>query len=381
MIFLLGILLLSNLFWFILAIQSIDALRQIAYLPEEGEPVSVPKISIVIPARNESGTLSHTLESLLAQDYSNFEILIVDDHSEDTTFQIAQEFAERDGRVRALKGAELPEGWRGKAWALQQGAAIAEGNWLLFTDADIVQHSKTLKCALALAQKEKLDLLSIAPHMDCLSFWEKVMLPFFVAILGLVRPLHKSNDPKSSIALASGGFLLMKSLIFRHIGGYEQIHDAIAEDLKLAELFKFNRYKIKTVITRSKWLRTRMYDSFGSIWEGLSRHAFEVSHYNPLRLCVSVLLAYSVIVAPAILGVTGIFTHQWKVVGLSAFPILMMVLLQTVMNHRWGISLFYFFSFPLATFFYGMMMLNSMFSFYFRGGNLWKGRRYGRKVA
>ena len=381
MIFLSVILLLSNVFWLALAIQSIGSLRRIAYLPEDGEPVSTPKISIVLPARNESRNLSNALESLLAQDYSNFEILVIDDHSEDNTFEIAQEFSRRDQRVRALKGAELPDGWRGKAWALQQGAGIADGNWLLFTDADMIHDPRTIRCALGLAQREKLDLLSIAPHMNCLTFWEKVMLPFFVAILNLVRPLHKSNDPKSNVALVSGGFLMMKALIFRHVGGYEQIHDAIAEDLRLAEFFKFHAYKIKTVVSRSKWVRTRMYDSFKAIWEGLSRHAFEVSNYNPLRLCSAVLLAYAVIVTPAMVGVYAMVVHDWRLAAYCAFPIVVMVALQSVLNSRWGISLFYFFSFPLATFFYGMMMLDSMLSFYFRGGNLWKGRRYGRKTA
>src|SRR5437870_1549924 len=130
MIFLSAILLLSNIFWLAVAIQSISALRRIAYLPENGQPASFPKISIVLPARNESRNLSRALESLLAQDYADFEILVIDDHSEDNTLEIAQEFAHRDQRLRALKSAELPSGWRGKPWALQQGAGIAEGNWL-----------------------------------------------------------------------------------------------------------------------------------------------------------------------------------------------------------------------------------------------------------
>ncbi len=173
----------------------------------------------------------------------------------------------------------------------------------------------------------------------------------------------------------------MKTMLFRHIGGYEQIHDAIAEDLKLAELFKHNRYKIKTVVSRSKWLRTRMYDSLASIWEGLSRHAFEVSHYNPVRLSLAVLLAYAFGIGPFITLIGGIVVHRPVLIALSLLPVLTMVGMQTVLNYRWGISLLYFFSFPLAIFLYGLMMLDSMFSYYFRGGNLWKGRRYGRQPA
>src|SRR5262249_37196765 len=151
----------ANLLWLRLFILGIVSLRKREYLDEAAEPVSAPLISIVVPARNESRILSQTMEALAALDYPNYEVLIIDDHSEDNTYQLATKFAEQHPNFRAMKAAELPEGWRGKSWALQQAVSFAQGNWMLFTDADIQLHPLALRKALAHAQKEKLDLLSV----------------------------------------------------------------------------------------------------------------------------------------------------------------------------------------------------------------------------
>ncbi|HEY4491505.1 MAG TPA: glycosyltransferase, partial [Acidobacteriota bacterium] len=345
------------------------------------EPASGPKISILVPARNESRIVSQALDSLLQQNYPDFEVLIIDDHSEDDTYKIASSYAGRDARVKALKSADLPPYWRGKAWALQQAAAQAKGNWLLLTDADVIHHPQILRRALALAQREKLDFLSVIPHLECETFWEKVILPSWAAILVMLRPFHKSNDPRSNVSLASGGFILVKALVFRYLGGYDSIHTALAEDLQLAKLFKSSGYRIKTVLTKSRWVRTRMYRSLREIWDGLSRHAFELIHYNAVHIIAGVLLAYMLIVAPFAASILTPLFQQWRLLFLSLLPVLAMTGMQSVINHRWGIPLRYFFSFPLATAVYGMIMIHSMLSYYFWGGNLWKGRRYASRAG
>src|SRR5262245_30133483 len=175
----------ANLFWLAFLIQAYIGLRKLEYLHEDIEPVSTPKVSIIVPARNESRIVARSLHSLLNQDYPDFEIILVDDHSEDDTFAIATAIAEQDSRLRVVRSVELPGDWRGKAWANQQGAAYAKGNWLLFTDADIEFHPSTLRLAVANAQKDKLDFLSIVPRMECNSFWARVVLPGFAIILNM----------------------------------------------------------------------------------------------------------------------------------------------------------------------------------------------------
>src|SRR5262249_32290130 len=138
MIILYAILVLVNLFWLGLVIQSKRAKRDLPYLLENGEPNSSPKVSILVPARNEAKILSRTLQSLLALDYPDFEVIVIDDQSEDATPEIAASAAAQDSRVIVLRSEDLPQGWRGKTWALQHGLGLAKGTWLLLTDADMV---------------------------------------------------------------------------------------------------------------------------------------------------------------------------------------------------------------------------------------------------
>lgn len=378
MIFLYVALAIANLFWIAVITEAASGLSRLQVLPEDDQPNAYPPISILVPARNETRILSQTLESLLKLDYPDFEILVVDDHSEDGTFELAESFAKKDSRVRAFHGTDLPPDWRGKSWALQQGATAANGNWILCTDADMTFHPSTLRRALAAAQKEKIDLYSILPNIECHTFWERVVLPAFAIILSMVRPLHKSNDPKSKVAIAAGGFLLTKSLIFRHIGGFHLIRESIAEDAKLAELYKHYGYRLKTVFSRTPTVCTRMYETFGEMWEGLSRHAFEGAGNNPVRMIAALFAIYFLMVAPAPLLILGLIAGKFTLAALCAFPVLAMIFVQAYACRRLQVPIYYGISFPLAAFLYGLMMAWSMFSYYFRGGNLWKGRRYGK---
>jgi hopene-associated glycosyltransferase HpnB len=374
------ILVLANFFWLAILIQAHRSWKKFQYLREDIEPVSTPPVSVIVPARNESRILSQTLDSLLKLDYPDYEVLLIDDHSEDNTYEIAASFAARDSRLKAYRSADLEPGWFGKAWALQQGVVFAKGNWLLFTDADVIHEPSSLKIALANAQKEKLDLLSIVPHIECKTFWEKVILPAFVIILGMGRPLYKINEEGSGVAGAAGGFILVRGLVFNHLGGYQTIRDALAEDLRLAELFKFSGYRIKMLLAKNKVISTRMYESLAEISRGLSRHAFEIMNHNALKMITAILLNYLIMTGPLISLMTGLFIKNWLLVLLSLLPVLTMILLQSVVNSLMGISPLYFLSFPLATSLYGWWMFDSMVSHYFRGGNMWKGRKYRKHV-
>lgn len=379
MIVLYVILAAANLFWLIALVQAAAALRNAPYLPDNGVPASTPKISILVPARNESKNLERSVLSLLAQNYPDFEILVVDDHSEDNTFEIAESVARRDPRVKVIRSSDLPPDWRGKSWALQQAARAATGSWILLTDADVTHHPDNLRNALAAAQKDRADLISILPHVECVTFWERVVLPAFAVILSMVRPLHRSNDPSSPVALAAGGFILVKGLLFRHMDGFHRIREAVAEDVKLAELFKSSGYKIRTCLTREPRVSTRMYDSFHGIWEGLSRHAYEATGFSAARVLVTVLAGYSLLVAPVPALAAGVALGNAWILALSAFPTLAIFATQAIANHHFRVPIYYLFSFPLAAGLYGLMMLNSMISHDIRGGNLWKGRRYRKE--
>ena len=140
-------------------------------------PSSPPRVSIIVPARNEEVNIRSCLASLLEQDYPDFEIIVVDDRSSDRTGVHVRQFSQDDARVKLVEGEDLKEGWLGKSHAIHQGVSIATGDWLLFVDADTWQHPQGLSAAMGHVLREKVDMLSLYPHFICKTFWEKVIQP------------------------------------------------------------------------------------------------------------------------------------------------------------------------------------------------------------
>jgi len=139
--------------------------------PPVTAPEALPQVSVVIAARNEELDLPATLDCLLAQDYPNLEIIVVEDSSTDRTGEVIDT---RAPRVRRVNPPPLPEGWVGKNWACWNGAQAATGEWILFEDADVRTHPAAVRTTLEWAEREHADLVSIGPAVDMRSFWERV---------------------------------------------------------------------------------------------------------------------------------------------------------------------------------------------------------------
>jgi chlorobactene glucosyltransferase len=202
-----------------------------------------PSLSVIIPARDEEQDLRCSLESVLSQAGVELEVIVVNDHSRDRTGAIADAVASADPRVKVIHDPELPPGWLGKCNAMQQAAARATGELLLFSDADILHQPGCLQTALTELERERLDFLSFFPRMEFVSLWENIVLPAMVAGLAeLVRPgIH---DPQSPEAMGAGAFLLVRSAVFRTVGGFEPIKHEIADDVSLARLVKRHGFRV-----------------------------------------------------------------------------------------------------------------------------------------
>ena len=199
---------------------------------------SFPKVSIILAARNEEQALPAALESMLALDYPDFEIVLVDDDSRDRTGAIADAWVTKPvarGRLKVLHNKQLPPDWHGKVHALHLAANAATGEWILATDADVVFHPSILRVAMSCALGRGVQFLSIVPELEFGSFWEKVVLPAFAFLISSIFPLHQVNDPGSSRALAAGAFILMKREDLNALGGYSRLRKVLIEDLRLAE--------------------------------------------------------------------------------------------------------------------------------------------------
>ena len=351
----------------------------------EDTPAALPQVSVILAARNEEAALPATLDSLLELDYPGYEVILVDDDSTDRTGTIADEYAQRTAleRLKVIHNRERPAGWTGKVYALHLAACAAQGEWLLATDADVVHHPQTLRRSVSLALRRGVDLLSLAPHIESASFWERVVLPFFSFGIASRYPLFLVNNPRCRRALAVGGFILMRRRELESLGGYAQINSTVIDDLRLAELFKWNGRRIYLAATRSL-LRTRMYENCREVWEGLCRTAFEGMGFSVVKVLAILALILVADILPWAAALTLALRDFWAGHSLMADSTLLLassacltsalVYLPFLIVLR--VSPRYVFTIPLAAAFCAGVAVDSMLASIFRSGVRWKGRHY-----
>jgi len=240
-----------------------------AHFPSDG-----PLVSILVPARNEAHRiLPMAILSMARQDYPSLEIVAVDDRSTDDTFEILEQIAETEPRLRVIRGGELPPGWLGKPWALEQAKRAARGTWLLATDADVIFAPSVVRAALSVAFRRRLDAISLVPDAGGEGLMTRVVLPIASWMIAMVFPVTKTNDPDSPIALGCGAFVLVRRTAHDEIGGYETIRAEIADDVATARALKQagKRFRLEGALDL---LRTPMYTTLGELWHGFSKNAF-----------------------------------------------------------------------------------------------------------
>ena len=261
-------------------------------------PEPAPFISILIPARNEEPNIEACLESLQKQDYPNFEILVLDDNSSDSTANIVARIAARDERIQLIRGELLPEGWAGKPFACYQLAKRARGSWLLFVDADTTHASHMLRSVLALTIELRPSLLSGFPRQLATSLPQKVAIPvlYFVILSWLpVWWLQRSKVPKPSLAI--GQFLLFPKEEYWRIGGHKAVKSRILEDVWLGVEVKRHGGRCAAV-DLSPVVSCHMYRSLGAMWEGFIKWIYSVAVLSRAALIGLIVAGYVFFLAP-----------------------------------------------------------------------------------
>ena len=351
----------------------------LARAPEE----PLPKVSIVVPARNEERSIERCVRSLATQRYLDAEIIVLDDRSTDATPQILERLAAEYPALRVIRGEDLPEGWVGKPWALHQAQRHASGAWLLFTDADSAHAPAGVASALAFVVSARADALSLGARQELGTFWERVTLPFILGmIFYAVGPLEDINDPmQPERALANGQYILVERSAYDALGGHAALRAEIVEDVQFARRLKADGRFRYVLAGGTRLASVRMYHSLPEIWAGFTKNVFLGAEGN-----VPVLLAGAafmlVLSAPPVLVLLAIARRKpyealesaaataaaivtwWRGIGMVGMPP--------------AAALYQ----PLGTAFFAGVMLNSTFRVVSGRGVEWRGRRYsGRPTA
>lgn len=340
-----------------------------------------PLISILVPARNEEKDIVPCLESLRRQDYPNFEILVLDDSSSDSTAPLVAEIAARDCRVRLLKGQSLPKGWAGKPFACHQLASEAKGSWLLFTDADTIHAPAMLRSAISYAQDHRLSLLSGLPLQNTVSLSQRVVVPtFYFAILSLFPLwwLQGSRSPKPGLSI--GQFLFVLAEDYRGIGGHEAVKSRILEDVWLG-LAMARRGKRQAVVDLSDVVSCRMYEGLGELWEGFSKWTYSFASLSLWLPILIILVGASLFLAPFILMAWHFAPFltdlDWSMI--IVLQVLIILLMRLLVDHRFGHSRLYSLSHPASISFILLSCAYGSVKRLTGEGVHWKERLYGSK--
>lgn len=272
-------------------------------------------VSVIVPARNEASDIGQCLRSLLNQDYSQLQIIAVNDHSEDNTPKIMDEIAAGDPRLRVIHNPPLNPGWLGKHNAMQAAFEHVDSELVLLTDADVAFEPPCISLAVGELQRKQLDLLSIYPQFQFISFCETLLVPFYVGGAAVfLSPAIES--PQSRHAMATGAFILMRTECLRKIGGFDAIKSDILDDVCMARKFKEYGFAIG-LRSAPDLMRIRFFKNNRHAFFGATKHLLgsvqEFVWVAPLVAMIP-LLMYGVLV----LGLLyGCFTQSYLLAGLS----------------------------------------------------------------
>jgi hopene-associated glycosyltransferase HpnB len=342
---------------------------------------SWPRVVAIVPARNEAETIVQTIRSLAAQDYpGEFSIIIVDDHSEDATANLARKAANESAasqRVKIHSAAPLAPGWTGKLWALNEGVQVASEDkpeFLWFTDADIEHAPDTLHRLVFRAEKDALDLASLMVLLQAKTFAERLLVPPFLYFFLMLYPPRWIADPNAGTAGAAGGCILLRRNVLAPIGGIASIRGEVIDDCALARAVKKNGGRIWMGLTRRS-VSLRSYWSFSEIRNMIARTAFTQLRYSILFLVLALAGLFVTFLLPWFSFLSG-EDPAWF---LASTAICLMTVTFGVTVRFYSLPWPWALTLPLAATYYGYATFVSAVRYWLGRGGQWKGRAQAQR--
>ncbi len=338
-------------------------------LVEDEDPL--PAVSIVIPVRNEERNLEQALQSVLALDYPDLEIIVVNDRSTDDTGAILEKMAERDARLAVVTLDDLPAGWIGKPHALHVGAQQARGEFILFTDADVVFHPSVLRKAMAHVQANGFDHVTLIPQGTMPGSFLRTLSATFGMFMFIIFKPWKARNPRSRRYMGVGAFNLIRAPAYRALGGHEPVALRPDDDLKFGKLVKDHGYR-QDVLNGRGMVTVEWYRSLGEFVDGLMKNMFAGMEYRVSSVIAATLAALVMHIWPWIgVWVTG----GWPQAG-YAVTILMMVGSFGVAMAPFGVKFRHGLLLPLTISVLVYIQCRSAALALWRGGIVWRGTFY-----
>jgi chlorobactene glucosyltransferase len=342
-----------------------------------------PRVSVVIPARDEEGEIERAVRSHLSQDYPDVQVVVVDDRSRDRTPEILAALAREDRRLIVVEGTDPPEGWLGKPHALWQGARVADGEILLFADADVRYDRRALREEVAVLEGRDLDLVAFFPRLEMRGFWENVLLPYLSVgvFLGLgflaVRPRFKG------LALGAGVGNLVRRRVYDAVGGHEALRDSVIDDVHLAIAVKRGGFRVG-VFRADDRIAVRIYRGFRGVWDGFTKNvawAFPGAGGAVLFALTLVLFAASVAPAATLLAAGARAPVASADVRLAAVVFAGSIVVRASLAAALGDPLWPAPTHPIMTAVWAGLLGRSLFHRFVRKRLTWRGREYDARRA
>jgi GT2 family glycosyltransferase len=348
-----------------------------------------PKVSVVVPARNEEANLDRCLRSLVVQRGVVFEIIVVDDASTDGTREIAESFT----RVKAcpfiaansdlvdvivISARPLPDGWAGKANACASGAEIARGEWILFTDADTEHLDSSLSRAVAEAEEHQVGMLTYSPEQILTGFDQHVLMPLIFSELASVYKPREICDPKSPVAAANGQYLLIRRDVYDSIGGFSSVAGSLLEDVALARHVKAKgtaiRFRLGTGL-----VRTHMYRDWKEMQAGWTKN-LALLFPGAQKLAVRRMIEFLCLILLPVFAVMSALTGHTSIASAEVAVGAVVWAAFLVRIHRAHFGAVSTFGSALGLPLFSMLLLRSAAA-HAQGLVTWKGRSYAGSVT
>lgn len=365
-----------TVFLAVIVLISISNLFALKRLEDLGRSPFSPKVSILLPVRNEEINVLACLGTLLNQDYSDYEVIVIDDCSTDGTWELLNSIAAGYDKLKIFRGMPLPPGWLGKNWACHQLAQRATGDLLLFTDADTRHQPDTLSRAVNCINNTGVQMLSVLPRQELFTWAEKLSIPIIYWALMSFSPLLLAFRMRVPfLAFAIGQYMLFQAHAYRSIGGHDAIKGSVLDDIELTRRLVKAGWRWN-LIDGSQSIQCRMYADFKHVHEGLAKNLFSVFGQNVALYLFIWIWIFIVFFQPVVLLsliVTGVL-HSDTMNALVIADMLLAFISWVIVAVRFSFIPHLCFTYYAVIITIEVIALSSMVKSLTRS-NTWKGRR------